>query len=522
MIDLKHIHTVADVTRYGAHHRPESVAIEFQGKLTTYRELDEHASRVGNGFLGEGCTPAARIAILAKNSDMYIEIIFGAAKDRAVSVCVNWRLAPPEIVFVLNNAQARVLFVGKDYYDVIEKIRPELPHIHTIIALDGGHREWVSYQDWRKSHSAEDPKLDEKPDDTSIQMYTSGTTGLPKGVEITNKNMMAFFSVVDSMAWSNFGEGAKLLIVMPLFHSAGLNCSLMGFAQGGHVLMQRDFDARMLIEIVREHRVTHVQMVPAVMLFVLQQPEIKNADFSSVQYIVYGAAPMNEDLLRESREVFGCGFAQIYGLTETTGVGTCLTPDDHEKRPEKLKSCGRASKGIQIRLLKPDGTNAKPGEVGEVLVKGDCITKGYWNKPEVNAETIVDGWLHTGDAAYMDEEGYLYIHDGVKEMIISGGENIYPAEVESALFSHPKIADVAIIGVPDDKWGESVKAIVVVKKGEKLTPEEIIAFARERIAAYKCPKTVDFIDVLPRNPSGKILRRDLRKPYWEGRDRLVS
>jgi acyl-CoA synthetase (AMP-forming)/AMP-acid ligase II len=283
-----------------------------------------------------------------------------------------------------------------------------------------------------------------------------------------------------------------------------------------------EFDPLALVGLVGKYRITHVNVVPAVILFLLQQPEVKNADFSSLKVMMYGAAPMAQDLLRQARETFGCDFAQVYGMTETTGVGTCLMPEDHIKRPEKLKSVGRPSSGIEMKIITPEGKPAKPGEVGEVMIRGACVMKGYWNKPEATAETVVDGWLRTGDAAYMDEEGYLYIHDRVKEMIISGGENIYPAEVENAIFAHPKVADVAIIGIPDDRWGEAVKAVVVVQPGEKLTAQEVIDFARDRIAHYKCPKSVDFIDALPRNPSGKILRRELRKPYWVGRERMVS
>lgn len=522
MIDLDNIRTVADIVRYGAKRHPQKDAHIFNGRATTYGDLYGRVARVANGLIGEGCKPSNRIALLAKNSDTYFEIVLGATMARAVAVCINWRLAGPEIVFVLNDASAKVLFVGKEYYATVEKIKSELPQVTSIIAVDGGHPEWPSYAEWIKKQSANDPKLDEKGDDVAVQMYTSGTTGLPKGVELTNNNYVAFFEVVNSMAWSNFQEDTRLLVAMPLFHVSGLNMGILGLAQGAKNIIQGDFDPVALLGLIKEHRVTHAMMVPAVMLFILQQPETKTTDFSCLKTILYGAAPIAEDLLRQAREVFGCDFAQIYGMTETTGVGTCLMPEDHIKRPEKLKSVGRPNAGIEMKIITSEGRIAKPGEVGEVMVRGTCVMKGYWNRPEANTETVVNGWLHTGDAAYMDEDGYIYIHDRVKEMIISGGENIYPAEVESAIFAHPKVADVAIIGIPDDRWGEAVKAVVVVQPGETLSADEVIEFARERIASYKCPKSVDFVKALPRNPSGKILRRELRKPYWEGRSRMVS
>jgi fatty-acyl-CoA synthase len=522
MIDLGKIGSVADILRHGAERFPERTAQLFNERVTNYAELHKRACRVANGLIKEGCKPTDRIGILSRNSDTYFEVVFGAALSRAVAMCANWRLAASELVFVLNDASVQILFVSKQFYTIAEKIKSELPKLRKIIALDGEHPEWPSYAEWAAAQSDADPHLKHEADDVAVQMYTSGTTGLPKGVELSNANYLAFFKVVNSMTWSDFGKDDRILVVMPLFHVAGLNIGILALAQGATGVILGEFDPLALVGLVGKYRITHVNVVPAVILFLLQQPEVKNADFSSLKVMMYGAAPMAQDLLRQARETFGCDFAQVYGMTETTGVGTCLMPEDHIKRPEKLKSVGRPSSGIEMKIITPEGKPAKPGEVGEVMIRGACVMKGYWNKPEATAETVVDGWLRTGDAAYMDEEGYLYIHDRVKEMIISGGENIYPAEVENAIFAHPKVADVAIIGIPDDRWGEAVKAVVVVQPGEKLTAQEVIDFARDRIAHYKCPKSVDFIDALPRNPSGKILRRELRKPYWVGRERMVS
>jgi acyl-CoA synthetase (AMP-forming)/AMP-acid ligase II len=239
--------------------------------------------------------------------------------------------------------------------------------------------------------------------------------------------------------------------------------------------------------------------------------------------ILYGASPIPLDLLRTGMQTFGCDFVQGYGLTETCGAAICLAPADHDPAGSpRMRSCGRPLPGVEVRIVDPLGRDLPPGEVGEIIIRSGLNMVGYWRRPEDTAKTLRDGWLHTGDAGYRDAEGYVYIHDRVKDMIVSGAENIYPAEVESALFGHPAIADVAVIGVPDEKWGEAVKAVIVLKPGASAEAAEIIAFARTRIAAYKAPKTVDFVDVLPRNPSGKLLKRELRKPYWEGRDRQVN
>jgi fatty-acyl-CoA synthase len=262
--------------------------------------------------------------------------------------------------------------------------------------------------------------------------------------------------------------------------------------------------------------------VPAVILFVMQQPDIATRDVSSVRQVIYGASPIAEELLVQAAAKFKCDFVQVYGLTETTGGGTNLKPADHDAARNKLRSCGKPNKGVEVRIVDEAGNDVPQGEVGEIIMRGGSIMKGYWNKSEATADAVKDGWFYSGDAGFLDEEGYVFIHDRVKDMIVSGGENIYPAEVENALFAHPDIADVAVIGVPDEKWGEAVKACVVLAEGKTLSEDEIIAFARARIAGYKLPKSVDFVAALPRNPSGKILRRELREPYWEGQERRVG
>jgi long-chain acyl-CoA synthetase len=516
------ISTVADITRRHVETRPEGVALHFEGEKITYRALDQRASRVAQGLIAAGIPPAGRIAVLAKNDPAFFELWFGAAKASVVLVPVNFRLAPPEIAFVINDAGAELLFVGADFYPAVEKVASELKAVRRIIALDGNHAAWPDYRRWREAQEPVDPQRPIRGQDCAIQMYTSGTTGHPKGAQLSHDNLLALLPRALEQ-WGNWHDGDVNLVCMPLFHIGGSGWGLVGLYRGVENVLTRDFDPPAILRIIEQQRVTKAIFVPAMMLFLLQAPQARDTDFSSLELIVYGASPAPLDLIRRALQVFGCGLAQVYGLTETTGAITYLPPEDHgEHAIERMKSCGKPMDGVEIKVVDAFGKELPPGEVGEVVCRTPQVMLGYWHLEDATRRAIRDGWFHSGDAGYMDKDGYLYIYDRVKDMIVSGGENIYPAEVESALFGHPAIADVAVIGVPDEQWGEAVKAIVVKKPEAPVTAAEIIAYARERIAGYKLPRSVDFVAALPRNPSGKILKRELRKPYWEGRERQVN
>ena len=517
------IRTLADITRAHAEVRPAAIALVYEGRETSYAELDRHANQVANGLLGAGLAPQTRIAYLDKNSDRFFETLFGSAKANCVMTAVNWRLAPPEIAYVINDALAEALFVGEEFFPVIEKVLPELKTVRKVIALDAPHEGWDTYDAWRDTQSDAEPNVAIAGDDVAIQMYTSGTTGHPKGAQLTNDNFLALLPAA-TREWGEEWDADDInLVCMPLFHIAGSGWGVVGLFAGGKAIILRDIIPPEILRVIPLYGITKALFVPAVLLFLVQTPGVETTDFSSLEFIAYGASPIPLELLRTALGTFKCDFAQVYGLTETTGAVTYLPPEDHDPNGnERMRSCGRAMGGIELKIVEADGRELPVGEVGEIIVKTPQNMKGYWNLPEETAKAIRGDWFYTGDAGYLDADGYLYIHDRVKDMIVSGGENVYPAEVESALFGHPAIADVAVIGVPDEKWGEAVKAIIVKKPGTEVAPEEIIAYARERIAGYKVPKTVDFADVLPRNPSGKILKRELRAPYWEGRERMVN
>ncbi|MFK7806052.1 MAG: fatty acid--CoA ligase [Anaerolineae bacterium] len=512
---------VADIVRVNAKVQPAAVAMLLDEQETSYGELDTRASQVANGIISAGIAPQTRLALIDKNADNFFEILFGTAKSNTVMVAINWRLAPPEVAFVINDALAEILFVGREYVELVEAVQDQLTTVKKIIVLEGEHADWETYADWRNRQSAADPMLPIKHSDVAMQLYTSGTTGHPKGVQLTNDNIMAAMpSCVD---WVDVKPDDISFVCMPFFHIAGSAWGLVGLYNGIKNVLVREINPPQILEIIEKERITKSFFVPAIILFLLQTPSIKTTDLSSLRAIFYGASPIPLDLLKQAIAVFKCGFAQVYGLTETTGAVTYMPPEDHANPVgNRLRSCGKALPIAEMAVFGADDKPVPTGEVGEIVCKSPLNMKGYWNLPQATANAIRGDWFYTGDAGYMDEDGYVYIHDRIKDMIISGAENIYPAEVESALFEHPAIADVAVIGVPDDKWGESVHAVVVTADGGELSAEEIIEFARERIAGYKIPRSIDFIAELPRNPSGKILKRELRIPYWEGHDRQVN
>jgi len=523
MIDVKAMPHLADIVRHQAKIRPNETALWFEGRETNFAQLDNCSNSVANGLIAAGIKPNERVAYLGKNLDVYYEMLFGTVKSRAAFAVMNYRLAAPELQFVLDDSEAVILFVSEDFYDLAAQVLPECPKLKTIIAIEGGHTDWTDYRSWRNNQSTDDPMLGSEDQDDVVQLYTSGTTGLPKGVQLTNKNFKAFFSQAEHLIWAAYDVGDPVIDAMPLFHIAGLNIGLLSLVQGAKAVILREIHPMVILDLIEQQKIKHGFLVPAVILMLTQVPGVEKRDFSSFKIMAYGASPIAESLLLDAAKLFGCQFTQVYGLTETAGVGTYMLPEDHDPARGKLRSCGVPYPGTEIRCVDDEGQKVPQGEVGEITIRSDVLMKGYWKRPKATAEAIRDGWFYTGDAGYFDEDGFLYIHDRVKDMIVSGGENVYPAEVENALFSYSDVADVAVIGVPDEKWGEAVKAIIVPKPGCTPSEADIIAYAKTRIAGYKCPKSIDIrSEPLPRNPSGKVLRRHLRAPYWEGRERNVG
>lgn len=521
-IEFEAMQTLGDVTRVHAAQRPDATAFEFEGRSTSFVQLEAHTNQVANALIAAGIGPGQRIAYVGKNSDHYFELLLGAAKAGVVMVPIGWRLAPPEIAFIVTNAEAKLLFVGGEFADMVrasEELQPP------VIAMEADMR-WPTFESWRDAQGDAAPDIAVRPGDVTVQLYTSGTTGKPKGAMLTHANFLAGqrLGKLHPMPWNMWGPDDVSLVAMPVAHIGGTGWGMVGLVNGAKGVIAREFDPMKVLDYIENDRVSKMFMVPAAMQIVVRQPRARQVDYSRMKYILYGASPIPLDLLRECMEVFGCGFCQQYGMTETTGTIVYLPPEDHDPAGNsRMRGAGLPMPGVEIRILGDDGEMLPAHAVGEVATRSYATMAGYWKLDEATAATISpDGWLRTGDAGYLDDDGYLFIHDRVKDMIITGGENVYPAEVESAVYGHPAVAEVAVIGVPDDKWGEAVKAIVVAKPGAVIDPADIVAFARSRIAAFKVPKSVDVIDALPRNASGKILRRELREPYWAGQTRRVN
>jgi long-chain acyl-CoA synthetase len=525
-VDFDRMTTLGDVARYHQAARPEATALVFEGRTTTFADFDRHTDQVANALLAEGLIQGDRIAYVGKNSDHYFELLFGAAKAGVVLAPIGWRLAPREIAYILGDAEARMVFVGPELIAHVQDVAALILDQPMLIAMEPGEDGHPDFAGWRDAASCDPPGVRITSADIAIQLYTSGTTGRPKGAMLTHNNILAprKLAAVADMDWNRWGPDDISLVAMPVAHIGGTGWGVVGLVNGAKGVVAREFDPTRVLDFIARDQISKMFMVPAALQIVVRQPHARQVDYSRLAYILYGAAPIPLDLLRECIDVFGCGFVQQYGMTETTGTIVYLPPEDHDPAGNaRMRSAGLPMPGVELKVLGEDGQALPPGEVGEVAIRSPANMAGYWKLPEATADTIdADGWLRTGDAGYIDADGYLFIHDRVKDMIISGGENIYPAEVESAVYGHPHVAEVAVIGVPDDTWGEAVKAVVALKPGAPADPADIIAFARTRIAAFKAPKTIDFVEALPRNASGKILRRELRDPYWAGMTRRVN
>lgn len=504
---------LADVVRDAARTCPEHAAIVFEDRTTTYAEMDAQSSGLANFLIKRGVVPGDRVAILSKNSALFFDILFAIPKAGAVVVPINWRLAPAEASVILDDAEPRLLFVERG---LLSLVSAEQLAKQQIVIIEDGEKS-ARIDDDLTTIGGEDPQIPVQLGDTAMLIYTSGTTGRPKGAMITHANFIRHcdLDAPELPSWLGISPDEIALVVLPLFHVGGLEFSLRPMFTRATIILHREFDVPSVLRDIQRYRVTMAGFVPTGLQMMLDHPSAAAADLSSIRKFLYGAAAIPIELLKQGLEKIGCDFIQSYGMTEANGVCVMLSPEDHHDREaERLRSAGRPTFGTEIRILDSAGVELAVREVGEIAVRSSGVMAGYWRRPDASAEVLIgDGWLRSGDAGYVDEDGYVYICDRVKDMIVSGGENIYPAEVESAIFGHPAVAEVAVVGVPDPLWGEAPKAFIVPRPGCTAEAASVISWARERIAGYKLPRSIEVVDALPKNASGKILRREVRAQF---------
>jgi O-succinylbenzoate-CoA ligase len=488
----------------------EAVVEVATGRRFTYRELNARTNKVANALVAAGVRPGDRVGLLVMNSVEFVETFLAVAKIGAVNVPLNWRLVPDELSFILTDSGTTALVYGGQFDTTVENLHArgsEGTPITTWVRTGAGDGPgWaVPYDDFAASGSTDEPAADVGEDDLLYIMYTSGTTGLPKGVMHSHRT--AAWGVLTINATADLRYGDRYFVVLPLFHVGALSPATCTLHRGVTMVILEQFDPKLMWKAIAEERCTNRLAVPAMLNFMLQVKE-DDAEFPDLRWIMSGAAPVPVSLIK-AYESLGIEIHQVYGLTESCGPACLVSPEDALVR---AGSTGKAFFHTDVRVVRPDGTDTDDDEPGEVVVRGPHVMVGYWNRPEATAEAIKAGWLHTGDVAIRDADGFVYIQDRIKDMIISGGENIYPAEIENVLLQHPGVADAAVIGQPSAKWGESPVAILV-RKDESVTEADILQFCKGKVAGYKLPKAAMFVDVIPRNPSGKILKRTLREDF---------
>ncbi|MGH3940588.1 MAG: long-chain-fatty-acid--CoA ligase [Pseudonocardiaceae bacterium] len=518
------LQTAADTVAFHGVRQPDQLAIVCEGRAVTYGQLHRESNRTAHALRAAGLSAQARVGYLGKESELYYEIFFACAKSGTVLVPINWRLAPDEVDHILRDSDAELLFVEHQYFATAVQRQADLPKLKIVVNLDGPDEPGTGLRAWKADQSAEDLTVTASSDDPIVQLYTSGTTGLPKGVVLANRS---FFKIRDLLAehdldWIDWLPGDKSLISIPGFHVAGIWWAMQAFNAGVTNVVMRMFVAHDAVRLIRDLGVTTTCVVPAMLQMILAEGGVGTADFATLRKVCYGGSPISETLMCQSLEILGCDLAQLYGLTESGNAAVCMPPADHVPGNLRMRAAGRPCPGVGVKVIDSVGTALPAGTVGEICLRSPAVMLEYWGMPETTDETLVDGWLHTGDAGYIDSDEYIFICDRIKDVIIVAGENVYPAEVENALCKHPAVAEAAVIGVPSEHWGEAVHAFITLRPDQHVTPRELMLFLRGIIAEFKLPTRYEFIDRLPRNPSGKILRRTLRSRFWAHLERKVN
>jgi len=505
---------------------PERLAIAYGDYELTYQQANERINRLANGLTGLGVRRGENVAILLHNCPEFLETLFACFKAGFGSVPINFRLHPKECSFIIDNSEAVAVVLGEDFRESLSARRKEMPRVKHYICLTDPLEGMLPYETLLKNQPTSFNDEEVERDHLAWLFYTSGTTGRPKGAMLTHHNLMVmtmnFFADISPLRPEDV-----VLHAAPLSHGSGLY-GIPNVAKGAAnvILMSKTFAPQVVFETIQKRKVTNIFMAPAMIKRLITSPEIDKYDLSSLKCINYGGAPIYEEDLKAAVRKLGPVFVQLFGQAEAPMTISYLPKEEHllegtAEQMKRLTSAGIPRTDVEVKISDFNDKELPPGQMGEIVVRGEVVMKGYWRNPEATAETLRKGWLHTGDLGIMDEKGYVYILDRAKDMIISGGENIYSREIEDVLLKHPAVFEVAVIGVPDEKWGEAVKGIVALKPGQKATEEEIIDFCKQHLASYKKPKSVDFFNAIPKNPYGKVLKMELREKYWTGESRRV-
>jgi len=513
------IGTFAHIIHRHALLQADKEAFVYGSARITFSEFNARVNSLIHALQAMEVKKGDLIGILSWNCLGYIEAYGAAMKGGFIASPFNPRLKEQELEYIINYSGANTLFVGPELMEMANQLRPHLPKVKNFISFEASVPNTVYHRDLLTSYSKAEPDVQVDEDDLAGIVYTSGTTGVPRGALYTQRCFIndAKTLVIDM----GLEPGHRRVQITPLFHIAGNTHFRGSLYIGGCNIIMKFFDPAATLQIIHDERATHMDFVPTHLVAMLNVPDLDKYDISSIELLWYGGSPMPLEVLKKGMQVFGPIFAQGYGQSETGPAVSHLSKEDHnvldrpEKEQKKLTSAGRPDIGVQVRIVDDEGNDVEPGEVGEIIARSKHIMVEYWHKPEETKETLIDGWVHTGDMGYYDDEGYIYIADRKKDMIISGGENVYPREVEEILYQHPAVLEAAVIGIPDPYWVERVHAVVETRKGVSTTAEELIAFCKKCIAGYKVPKDIEFVDSLPKNPAGKILKKELREKYWK-------
>jgi long-chain acyl-CoA synthetase len=519
------IGTFTDIIYRNALLYPDLEAFVYENERVTFAEYNTRVNQVIDALYKMGTKKGQMVGILSWNCEQMVELLGATMKGGFIASPFNPRLTADELDYLINYSETETLFVGPELADTINSLRPRLKKVKNYISLESKQADMIPYEDILKNYSKDEPDVNVAENDPCCVIYTSGTTGVPRGAVYAQSSF-----IDDARTFAvNIGihPGDKHLQVTPQFHIAGHTWFRTFFLTANCTYIQKFFDPVKMLQIIQDEKITHVNIVPTQLVAMLNVPDIGKYDLSTLKLVWYGGSPMPLEVLKRGIARFGVIFGEGFGQSESGPAISHMSREDHNvldkspKEQQHLSSAGKPDICVQVRIVDETNKDVEPGEVGEIIVKSKHIMTEYWHKPEDTKKALVDGWLHTGDMGTYDEDGYIYLTDRKKDMIITGGENVFPREVEEILYKHPSVSEAAVIGIPDPYWVEKVHAVIELKKGATATPEEIMTFSKKYLAGYKTPKSVEFIEALPKNAAGKILKKELRQKYWEGQTRKI-